>query len=145
MSRQDLLIRILCVYFPGHQVILALPAFMFRQQQCATVCCLRAVVHGLAGPECQTNELSILLLQWLRDSAVQAAIYFPRVRQFPSLRILLEGVIRTQAYFVLQVLPAVALWPMVAPMELNFRKLRKARDTCAFVSPPSMCIRFLRC
>jgi hypothetical protein len=34
---------------------------------------------------------------------VQAAIYFPRVGQHPSLRVLLEGVIRTHAYYVLQV------------------------------------------
>lgn len=48
----------------------------------------------------------LCFVQWLRDSAVQAAIYFPRVQQHPALHGLLEGVIRTHAYFVLQVLRA---------------------------------------
>lgn len=58
----------------------------------------------------------LFVLQWLRDSAVQAAIYFSRVEQHPSLRILLEGVIRTHAYFVLQVLQ------MLPTMRLTLRR-----------------------
>jgi hypothetical protein len=40
---------------------------------------------------------------WLRDSAVQMATYIPRVARHPALRQLLEGAIRAQAYFILQV------------------------------------------
>lgn len=40
---------------------------------------------------------------WLRDSAVQMATYIPRVRRRPALRQVLEGAIRAQAYFILQV------------------------------------------
>lgn len=40
---------------------------------------------------------------WLRDSAVQMASYIPRVARRPALRQTLEGAIRAQAYFILQV------------------------------------------
>lgn len=40
---------------------------------------------------------------WLRDSAVQMASYIPRVPRRPALRQTLEGAIRAQAYFILQV------------------------------------------
>lgn len=40
---------------------------------------------------------------WLRDSAIQMATYIPRVAQRPALRPLIEGAIRAQAYFILQV------------------------------------------
>ena len=40
---------------------------------------------------------------WLRDSAVQMAAYIPRVARRPALRHELEGAIRAQAYFILQV------------------------------------------
>ena len=40
---------------------------------------------------------------WLRDSAVQMATYIPRVARRPALRQTLEGAIRAQAYFTLQV------------------------------------------
>lgn len=40
---------------------------------------------------------------WLRDSAVQMATYIPRVARHPGLRLVLEGAIRAQAYFILQV------------------------------------------
>ena len=40
---------------------------------------------------------------WLRDSAVQMASYLPRVARRPALRQTIEGAIRAQAYFVLQV------------------------------------------
>lgn len=39
---------------------------------------------------------------WIRDSAVQMAIYIPLLRRRPALRRLLEGTIRTQAYFTVQ-------------------------------------------
>jgi hypothetical protein len=40
---------------------------------------------------------------WLRDSAVQMATYIPRVARRPAMRQTLEGAIRAQAYFILQV------------------------------------------
>lgn len=40
---------------------------------------------------------------WIRDSAVQMASYFPRVAKRPALRQTLEGAIRAQCYFLLQV------------------------------------------
>jgi meiotically up-regulated gene 157 (Mug157) protein len=42
---------------------------------------------------------------WLRDSAVQMATYIPRIARRPALRQTLEGAIRAQAYFILQVRP----------------------------------------
>lgn len=41
--------------------------------------------------------------EWLRDSAVQMATYMPRVGQRPALRRVIEGAIRAQANFILQV------------------------------------------
>lgn len=40
---------------------------------------------------------------WLRDSAVQMATYIPRMARHPAMRQTLEGAIRAQAYFILQV------------------------------------------
>ncbi len=40
---------------------------------------------------------------WLRDSSVQLAIYLPRVRSHPALRGVFEGMLRTQAFYILQV------------------------------------------
>jgi hypothetical protein len=40
---------------------------------------------------------------WLRDSAVQMASYFPRISRRPGMRHVLEGAIRAQSYFILQV------------------------------------------
>jgi hypothetical protein len=49
---------------------------------------------------------------WLRDSAVQMATYIPRVTRHPALRQLLEGAIRAQAYFILQV--CASLCPLIS-------------------------------
>jgi hypothetical protein len=40
---------------------------------------------------------------WTRDSAVQMASYFPRISKRPAIRQMLEGAIRAQSYFILQV------------------------------------------
>jgi hypothetical protein len=40
---------------------------------------------------------------WVRDSAVQMASYFPRIIKRPGMRLVLEGAIRAQSYFILQV------------------------------------------
>ena len=40
---------------------------------------------------------------WIRDSAVQVAIYLPAARRDPAMRSILEGVIFRQAFFILQV------------------------------------------
>jgi hypothetical protein len=40
---------------------------------------------------------------WVRDSAVQMASYFPRISKRPGIRLVLEGAIRAQSYFILQV------------------------------------------
>lgn len=40
---------------------------------------------------------------WIRDSSVQLGIYLPRIDRHPALRYVVEGGIRTQAYFILQV------------------------------------------
>jgi meiotically up-regulated gene 157 (Mug157) protein len=39
---------------------------------------------------------------WIRDSAVQMAIYLKRMHRRPAVRRLLEGTIRTQAYYTIQ-------------------------------------------
>ena len=39
---------------------------------------------------------------WIRDSSVQMAIYFPRSLSKPSLRLLLEGTLRMQAFLIVQ-------------------------------------------
>lgn len=39
--------------------------------------------------------------QWLRDSAVQLAIYLPRIAAHPIIRPIIEGAIRSQAYWIL--------------------------------------------
>ncbi|PNW78187.1 hypothetical protein CHLRE_09g386137v5 [Chlamydomonas reinhardtii] len=39
--------------------------------------------------------------EWLRDGSVQLAVYLPRLAEHPVLRQLIEGAIRTQAYFIL--------------------------------------------
>ena len=46
---------------------------------------------------------------WIRDSAVQVAIYLPEARRNPGLRGILEGVILRQAFYILQV------WRTVPP------------------------------
>ncbi len=40
---------------------------------------------------------------WIRDSAVQVAIYLPAARSDPGLRGILEGVILRQAFYIMQV------------------------------------------
>jgi meiotically up-regulated gene 157 (Mug157) protein len=40
---------------------------------------------------------------WIRDSAVQMASYLPRISKRPALRQVLEGAIRAQSYYILQV------------------------------------------
>lgn len=40
---------------------------------------------------------------WIRDSAVQIGIYLPRIKKHPALRMVIEGAIRAQAFFILQV------------------------------------------
>ena len=40
---------------------------------------------------------------WLRDSSVQMAVYLPRIEDHPALRHLIEGTLRIQAFYVLQV------------------------------------------
>jgi hypothetical protein len=40
---------------------------------------------------------------WLRDSAVQMATYLPRIARRPGVRQTIEGAIRAQAFFILQV------------------------------------------
>ena len=40
---------------------------------------------------------------WLRDSSVQLAIYLPRLRRHPALRGVFEGMLRSQAFYILQV------------------------------------------
>ena len=42
---------------------------------------------------------------WLRDSSVQMAIYLPRMEQHPALRLVIEGAIRLQAFYITQVAP----------------------------------------
>ena len=39
---------------------------------------------------------------WIRDSAVQVAIYMPAARRDPALRGVLEGIIFRQAFYILQ-------------------------------------------
>ena len=39
---------------------------------------------------------------WIRDSAVQLSIYFPRMAAKPALRRVLEGAIKTQAFYIAQ-------------------------------------------
>jgi len=39
---------------------------------------------------------------WIRDSAVQLSIYFPRIAERPALRRVIEGAIRAQAFYILQ-------------------------------------------
>lgn len=40
---------------------------------------------------------------WLRDSSVQLAIYLPRIAAHPALRFVFEGMLRSQAFYILQV------------------------------------------
>ena len=40
---------------------------------------------------------------WLRDSSVQLAIYLPRIVAHPALRGVFEGMLRSQAFYILQV------------------------------------------
>ena len=39
---------------------------------------------------------------WIRDSAVQLSIYFPRLATYPALRGILEGTMRAQAFYIVQ-------------------------------------------
>jgi len=39
---------------------------------------------------------------WIRDSSVQIGIYLSKMKDRPSLRLLVEGVLRTQAFFIVQ-------------------------------------------
>jgi len=39
---------------------------------------------------------------WIRDSAVQMGVHLSRVRQHPALRRLVEGTLRSQAFFITQ-------------------------------------------
>jgi Metal-independent alpha-mannosidase (GH125) len=57
-------------------------------------------VHGLGDATIVlTGDIPAM---WLRDSAVQIATYLPRLARRPSLRPIIDGAIRAQAYFVLQ-------------------------------------------
>jgi len=50
---------------------------------------------------------------WIRDSAVQMASYFPRISKRPAVRQVLEGAIRAQSYFILQVQSSnTSIWLM---------------------------------
>lgn len=53
---------------------------------------------------------------WLRDSAVQMASYFPRLLKRPGIKQVLEGAIRSQAYFILQDPWANAYNPKYVPV-----------------------------
>ncbi len=44
---------------------------------------------------------------WIRDSAVQLSIYFPRITGRPALRRVIEGAIRAQAFYILQAKPLI--------------------------------------
>ena len=44
-----------------------------------------------------------LPLMWIRDSAVQINVLLPRIRKRPALRRPIEGAIRAQAFYILQV------------------------------------------
>ena len=46
---------------------------------------------------------------WIRDSAVQLSIYFPRISGRPALRRVIEGAIRAQAFYILQAKSQIAL------------------------------------
>ena len=46
---------------------------------------------------------------WLRDSSVQLAIYLPRTAAHPALRAVFEGMLRSQAFYILQVQCDIAL------------------------------------
>ena len=59
----------------------------------------RTVQHG-CGELAATGDIDEM---WIRDSAVQVAIYLPAARGDPGLRGILEGVILRQAFYVLQV------------------------------------------
>jgi meiotically up-regulated gene 157 (Mug157) protein len=57
-------------------------------------------VHGLSDATVVlTGDIPAM---WLRDSAVQIATYLPRIARHPGLRPIVEGTVRSQAYFVLQ-------------------------------------------
>ena len=47
---------------------------------------------------------------WLRDSSVQLAIYLPRIAAHPALRAVFEGMLRSQAFYILQVQPNTPCW-----------------------------------
>lgn len=57
-------------------------------------------VHGVPGSHVfvATGDIDD---QWVRDSAVQLAVYLPRMGTHPMLRQVIEGAIRTQAYYIL--------------------------------------------
>lgn len=40
--------------------------------------------------------------EWIRDSSVQLGVYLPRISAHPAFRAVVEGAIRTQAFFILQ-------------------------------------------
>lgn len=46
---------------------------------------------------------------WLRDSSVQLAIYLPRIAAHPALRGVFEGMLRSQAFYILQVQCGITL------------------------------------
>ncbi len=61
----------------------------------------RAIImltHGMM-PCAATGDIDEM---WIRDSAVQVAIYLPAARRDPTLRSILEGVIFRQAFYILQ-------------------------------------------
>ena len=39
---------------------------------------------------------------WIRDSSVQIGIYLPKIKKHPILRLMIEGVLRTQAFYILE-------------------------------------------
>ena len=58
------------------------------------------MVRALGG-SCASLPSGDIPDEWLRDGSVQLAVYLPRLAEHPVLRQLIEGAIRTQAYFIL--------------------------------------------
>lgn len=56
---------------------------------------------------------------WLRDSSVQLAIYLPRVAAHPALRFVFEGMLRSQAFYILQVR---SMHMLAVPLVLRMQK-----------------------
>lgn len=59
-----------------------------------------------------------LPLMWIRDSAVQINVLLPRIRKRPALRRPIEGAIRAQAFYILQVSRAAGFGCMTSAQRL---------------------------